>query len=87
MVTKTSTTSAVSAVAPTFVDIDNEALRTYHFPDGSTFTIEEPIKLSVKRGEKGDSHRVINAGGQSFYVRAGWNAISWVGKNGPAYSF
>jgi len=81
-------TKEVSAVAPVFVSIDTEAYRTYHFSDGSKFTIIEPVKLSVKRNADGrDSHRIIDTAGKSYYIPVGWVVIEWSGKDGPAYSF
>lgn len=80
-------TKEVSAVAPTWTAIDNEKYRMYDFGNGVTYRIDFPVQLNVKRKPEGDSHRVIDALGVSHYVRAGWVAIKWEGKNGPAYSF
>lgn len=62
-------------------DISNEVSRTYHFPNGETYTINWPLKLNVKNKVTGDSHRVIADNGIGHYVRAGWLAISWQVKN------
>jgi hypothetical protein len=70
-----------------FLDISNEAWRTYIFKGGEEVTITAPVKLNVKRKPEGDSHRLIDAAGRSWYIPAGWFAIVWEGKNGPAYSF
>lgn len=79
-------TKAVSSAEPVFTDISNEKYRTYTFP-GGTVTINNPVQLNVKRKTDGDSHRIIDAAGKSYYVRAGWLMLEWEGKNGTAYSF
>lgn len=79
-------TKEVSSTAPVFADISNELYRTYTFPTGEV-TINEPVKLSVKRKPEGDSHRIIDAAGNSHYIPAGWLKLSWKGKEGVAYSF
>jgi hypothetical protein len=81
-------TKQVSENVPTFTDISNEEFRTYHFPDGSTYSITFPVKLNIKRKPEGDSHRLIDSDNVSHYVKAGWNAITWRAKDGgPGYSF
>jgi uncharacterized protein YegJ (DUF2314 family) len=84
-------TSAVSTnqgnpVKLEFADISNETYRTYTFPTGSV-TIQNPVKLNVKRKAEGDSHRIVDVNGKAYYVPAGWLMLSWEGKNGEAYSF
>jgi hypothetical protein len=80
-------TASVSKVPPaSWVVIDNEKYRTYHFAIGD-YTIIEPVKLNVKRKPEGDSHRVLDAKNIAHYVPAGWLAITWEGKNGEAFSF
>ena len=61
-------------------DIYSESQRTYHFPDGSTFTIEEPEAIAYKPPFKnwaGGSHRVVDKKGTAFFIPQGWIAISW----------
>lgn len=76
----------------TWLDIADEQERTYHFATGS-ITVPNPFKVSIKRKPEGDSHRVITKSsdgkfGRSFYIPAGWLAISWQPKEGsPAYAF
>jgi hypothetical protein len=63
-----------------WVDISElETARCYHFPDGSTYAIEKPVKLLVKPS---GSHKLVDAEGYNHYVRAGWNAFSFSGKWG-----
>jgi hypothetical protein len=65
------------------LDITSEAERTYHYADGTTFTIEEPYKLHVT--ESG-SHRVIAQNGRTYRPERGWVAISWLPRDGqPAF--
>ncbi len=64
-----------------WMSIDGEAYREYVYPDG-IYRIEQPLKVNIKRSERGDSHRVVSAGPVSHYVRPGWLAIRWEGKDG-----
>ena len=60
------------------LDISTENFRTYHYPDGSKFTIERPKALHVKRREDGtDSHRLVDRNGHGWYVKPGWLGIEW----------
>ena len=65
------------------LDITSEAERTYHYPDGSGFTIAAPCKLTVL--ETG-SHRVVAQDGRTYRPERGWLAISWLPRLGsPAF--
>jgi hypothetical protein len=65
------------------LDITSEVNRTYHYPDGRTFTIDDPYKLHVT--DTG-SHRVIGADGRTCRPERGWIAISWLPKpDQPAF--
>lgn len=57
------------------LDITSETNRTYHYPNGDTFTIEAPYKLFVT--ESG-SHRVVAQDGRTYRPERGWLAISWL---------
>ncbi len=61
-------------------DITNETERTYHFPDGSKFTIKEPEAVAFKPPYKewaGGSHRIVDKEMVCYFIPAGWVAISW----------
>lgn len=60
-------------------DISNEKSRTYHFPDGATFTVYAPSRLHVTKKPEGDSHRIERKNGHGVYIRSGWIAIEWDG--------
>jgi hypothetical protein len=65
------------------LDITSEANRTYHYPDGSTFTIDGPYKLHVTDS---GSHRVVGTDGRTYRPERGWVAISWLPKpDQPAF--
>jgi hypothetical protein len=63
-----------------WIDLSMEETRTYHFPDGSTYTVDKPSKIYIK--ESG-SHKIIDKNGLNHYVRPGWNAFTFEGE----YSF
>lgn len=86
-VTKSVSTDQGNPVKLEFADISNEVFRTYDFGDGRIVTIQNPIKLNVKRKPEGDSHRLIDKAGYSHYVPAGWCHLMWQGKDGTAYNF
>ena len=66
-----------------FNDISGlEEWREYIWKDGSTYRIEKPISIFIKRNELGDSHRLVDAQGVRHYVPAGWLAFRFVGKWG-----
>ena len=66
-----------------------ESVRYYdklvELPSGKTqlvvYTIQDPVKLYVKRRQQGDSHRVVDAKGTTHYID-GWHAIRWLSKDG-----
>lgn len=60
-----------------WVDISNEAERTYVWDDGYEYTIQDPTMVACKRDMDGDSHRVIDHDGRSHYIKAGWRVIRW----------
>lgn len=65
------------------IELKSEQNRTYHYPDGSSFTIETPRHLTVL--ESG-SHRIISCDGRTYRPERGWIAISWLPKTGePAW--
>lgn len=72
-----------------FKDISTEAYRVYHYPDGSSFRIDNPRYVAINSSSMGGhAHRVINGKEHSFYVRPGWNAIEWsVFKDEPHFTF
>ncbi len=74
--------------AEKWLDISNEAERTYIFPD-IAIIIENPVHLLVKQKENGDSHRIVDADGECFYIPVGWRAIHWTSKDddNPAMDF
>jgi hypothetical protein len=70
----------------TVIDITSEEYRTYTYPDGSTFSIEDPAQLHVLTDEKGTSHRVIDKAGVTHRPERGWLGISWKPRDGqPAF--
>lgn len=61
-----------------WINLDGvEEERTYHYPDGSIYKIENPIKVYIK--ESG-SHKLIDKGGLNHYIRPTWNAFTFKGK-------
>ena len=50
-----------------------ETARTYHFPDGSTYVVESPRALFIK---KSGSHKITDTSGKLHYIRSHWNAFS-----------
>jgi hypothetical protein len=85
-VTTSVSTDQNNPVVLKWADINNEKSRTYTFPTGSV-TVLHPVKLNVKRKPEGDSHRLIDAAGISYYIPAGWLMLSWEGKDGTTFSF
>lgn len=77
--------STVPANKLDWLDISDETFRTYVYADGSTFRVDDPSQLNIKRGApravgSPDSHR-IRRGGEltNIYVAPGWIAIEWDG--------
>ena len=60
-----------------FTDISSEKERCYHFPNGQTYKIKNPLRLHVSHN---GGHRVFD-GTQCHYVhpKEGW-AICWTVK-------
>lgn len=69
------------------IDISSEAQRTYHYPSGATFTIEDPAKVYIIVDDAGGvTHRVISNDGQTYRPERGWIGISWLPRDGqPAF--
>lgn len=65
-------------------DLSDEAHRTYVFGPGRAYRIDLPLVVAVKKTARGDTHRVIDAGGICHYIPAGWIAIFWVLKGDTA---
>lgn len=63
----------------TFKDISSELYRTYYYLRGGAFTIENPVGLNVS---KSGGHKILNAAGESYYIKIGWIAIGWEKKKG-----
>jgi len=72
-------------------DISNEEYRVYHYPDGETLRVEGAVTLILEKRADGDRHRLIvqtPVRKEGWYIRPGWTAISWSGKDGsPAIEF
>lgn len=60
-------------------DISSEKSRTYFFEASmeKAVTIIEPQLLNVN--PKSGGHRIISKDGRSWYIPAGWIALSWAG--------
>lgn len=66
-----------------FNDISGlEDWREYVWGDGSIYKIEKPKSIFIRRGENGDSHRLIDEAGICHYVPVGWVAFRFQGKWG-----
>ena len=50
------------------------AVRTYHFPGGEEYVIDQPRFLHVSDS---GGHRILDSEGVGHYVPAGWLAVSW----------
>ena len=57
-----------------FQDISEERQRTYHFPNGTPFTVQDPIALHVSDS---GGHRLILKDGSSVYIRPTWIAFEF----------
>ncbi len=64
------------------LNISDEEYRIYHYADGSTFKINNPTLLPVRRKPGGDSHRIVDTDGHGWYVAAGWVGIEWKNRAG-----
>jgi hypothetical protein len=58
-----------------FTDISSEEYRVYQF-DQVVIRIDLPLKLNVS---KSGGHRILDSGGVSHYIPAGWQRLSWKG--------
>lgn len=68
------------------IDITSEAFRVYHYSDGKQFRIELPTRVHVVVDDRGATHRIEAADGQTYRPERGWLAISWEPKPGqPAF--
>jgi hypothetical protein len=63
-----------------FTDISSKDSRDYHFPNGKTLFISEPLYLNVS---KTGGHRIFDAAGYCYYIqpREGWY-IRWKPREG-----
>ena len=66
-------------------DVSSEIFRTYHYGDGTSYTIHRPKQLYLLSG--GSSHRVVDGDGVTHCPRRPWNAITWKQNNGKAFDF
>jgi hypothetical protein len=64
-----------------FEDISSEEYRTYHYADGSMVVLVKPIALAVTQ----TGHRVLTADGESHYIMAGFQRISWKSAEGAPH--
>lgn len=66
-----------------WADISQEVERTYHYPDGSRVSIQNPVALSVSEGS--GNHRVVYEEGgilKSVYVKNDWRFLTWEVEHG-----
>lgn len=66
------------------IDISCEAYRVYTYSEGRTFRIDAPVTLHVITDERGDTHRVIDASGQTHRPERDWIGITWLPRHGAA---
>lgn len=68
------------------IDISTEHFRIYHYAEGKQFRIDQPKQVHVITDDRGVTHRVEAADGQTYRPERGWLAISWEPKAGsPAF--
>jgi len=65
-----------------FDDISSEQFREYVFPEGEVVRIESPQKLHVSES---DSHRILDAQGESHYIPPKWIHLRWKTKDGEPH--
>ena len=73
-----------------FYDISLEVERTYIFPGGHEYVIENPLAVAVKKPPiafGGGAHRVVDKLGNPHYIPAGWIAITWSKANSDELPF
>lgn len=74
---------ATARDAATTVDISSEEYRRYTYPDGSSFTVRQPLRLTITGS---GSHRVEDMQGETHRPSPNYIAISWKPKAGaPAF--
>lgn len=61
----------------TTIDISTEFFRVYHYDGGKQFRIDHPRSVHVITDDRGVTHRVEAADGQTYRPERGWLAISW----------
>ncbi len=59
-----------------------ESWREYHYKDDGVYRINDPILINVQRSDRGDSHRIIDAGGIRHYIPPTWLGFSFAGVYG-----
>lgn len=64
-----------------FIDISSEISRTYVFPNGEEFDIEEPQWLAVSDS----GHRVLDINEISHFIPYGWIHLLWGVKDGEPH--
>lgn len=70
---------------PAPIDLSSEIYRTYHYGDGTSYTIPSPKQLYLLAG--GASHRVVDINDVTHAPRRPWVAITWKQSNGKAFDF
>lgn len=55
-----------------FQEVKGEKSRTYHYGCGTTFTVDNVVKLCVRPS---GNHRLENKDGKKYIVDGGWIAI------------
>ncbi len=64
-----------------FIDVSSEMYRTYVFPNGEEFDIEEPQWLAVSDS----GHRVLDIQETSHFIPFGWIHLKWEVKTGEPH--
>lgn len=59
------------------MEITTEVWREYRYGNGDVYRVDKPVRLWFKTDDRGDSHRVLDADGNTHYPRRGWVAIVW----------
>lgn len=62
--------------------VSSEEYRDYHYGDGSSFRVAEPVDLFLVSDGGRDSHRIVASDGVTYRPERGWVAISWKPKSG-----
>ncbi|WCA46208.1 hypothetical protein [Caulobacter phage DCM] len=76
-----------TAERPFYLNTSGEEYRTYHYADGKSYTIADPVDQYIFLGKSGEwTQRVIDAKGVTHRPTPGWIAISWKPRPGePAF--